>query len=78
MCWATAGMLIDVFSNDETLPMLQKSLRAQILALIGGSLLLTLLIALGCIRMLSSDIDQFQTLLDGPLAELQGPWPSCN
>ena len=34
--------------------MLQKSLRAQILALIGGSLLLTLLIALGCIRMLSS------------------------
>ncbi len=51
--------------------MLQKSLRAQILALIGGSLLLTLLIALGCIRMLSSDIDQFQTLLDGPLAELQ-------
>lgn len=51
--------------------MLQKSLRAQILALIGGSLLLTLLIALGCIRMLSSDIDQFQTLLDGP-------WPSCN
>jgi len=64
-------MLIDVFSNDETLPMLQKSLRAQILALIGGSLLLTLLIALGCIRMLSSDIDQFQTLLDGPLAELQ-------
>jgi len=64
-------MLIDVFSNDETLPMLQKSLRAQILALIGGSLLLTLLIALACIRLLSNNIDHFQTLLDGPLAEVQ-------
>ncbi len=51
--------------------MLQKSLRAQILALIGGSLLLTLLIALACIRMLSGNIDHFQKLLDGPLAELQ-------
>lgn len=37
--------------------MLQKSLRAQILALIGGSLLLTLLIALACIRLLSNNID---------------------
>jgi len=64
-------MLIDVFSNDETLPMLQKSLRAQILALIGGSLLLTLLIALACIRLLSNNIDHFQTLLDGPLTEVQ-------
>ncbi len=51
--------------------MLQKSLRAQILALIGGSLLLTLLIALACIRLLSNNIDHFQTLLDGPLAEVQ-------
>jgi len=64
-------MPIDVFSNAETLPMLQKSLRAQILALIGGSLLLTLLIALACIRLLSNNIDHFQTLLDGPLAEVQ-------
>jgi len=64
-------MLIYVFSNAETLPMLQKSLRAQILALIGGSLLLTLLIALACIRLLSNNIDHFQTLLDGPLAEVQ-------
>jgi len=64
-------MLIDVFSNDETLPMLQKSLRAQILALIGGSLLLTLLIALACIRLLSNNIDHFQALLDGPLAAVQ-------
>lgn len=47
--------------------MLQKSLRAQILALIGGSLLLTLLIALACIRLLSNNIDHFQALLDGPL-----------
>jgi len=60
-------MLIYVFSNAETLPMLQKSLRAQILALIGGSLLLTLLIALACIRLLSNNIDHFQALLDGPL-----------
>lgn len=64
-------MLIDVFSNDETLPMLQKSLRAQILALIGGSLLLTLLIALGCIRMsaaISTNSRRCST----------GPWLSCN
>ena len=51
--------------------MLQKSLRAQILALIGGSLLLTLLIALACIRLLSNNIDHFQALLDGPLAAVQ-------
>ena len=51
--------------------MLQKSLRAQILALIGGSLLLTLLIALACIRLLSSNIDHFRALLDGPLAAVQ-------
>jgi len=51
--------------------MFQKSLRAQILALIGGSLLLTVLIALACIRLLSSNIDNFQALLDGPLEELQ-------
>ena len=51
--------------------MLQKSLRAQILALIGGSLLLTLIVSLACIRLLGSNIDHFQVLLDGPLAERQ-------
>lgn len=49
--------------------MFQKSLRTQILMLIGGSLLLILLTALACIHFLNRNIDQFQQLLDGPLTE---------
>ncbi|MCW3148299.1 methyl-accepting chemotaxis protein [Stutzerimonas stutzeri] len=49
--------------------MLQKSLRAQILALIGGSLLLLLVIALLCIQQLSHHVEHFGELLDGPLNE---------
>ncbi|EIK51312.1 methyl-accepting chemotaxis protein [Stutzerimonas stutzeri TS44] len=51
--------------------MLKKSLRAQILALIGGSLLLLLVIALLCIQQLSRHVEHFGELLDGPLSESQ-------
>lgn len=46
---------------------LKKSLRAQLLALIGGSLLLTLIIALASFSFLSKDIAAFQQLLKGPV-----------
>ena len=46
---------------------LNKSLRAQLLALIGGSLLLTLIIALASFSFLSKDIAAFQQLLKGPV-----------
>jgi len=46
---------------------LQSSLRAQILALLGGSLLLILLIALACFSFLSGGIQAYRGLLDGPL-----------
>jgi len=46
---------------------LQKSLRAQILALLGGSLLATLLIALACFHFLSVGVQNYKGLIDGPL-----------
>ncbi len=50
---------------------LQSSLRAQILALLGGSLLLILLIALACFHFLSGGIQAYRGLLDGPLQHSQ-------
>ncbi len=47
--------------------MLQKSLRAQILALLGGSLALILVTALACFSFLSGGIQSYRGLLDGPL-----------
>ncbi|MGI4839438.1 MAG: methyl-accepting chemotaxis protein [Janthinobacterium lividum] len=44
-----------------------KSLRLQILALLGGSLVLVLLIALACFQFLSSNVHAYRGLLDGPL-----------
>jgi methyl-accepting chemotaxis protein len=46
---------------------LQKSLRAQILALLGGSLIAILLIALACFYFLSSGVQSYKGLIDGPL-----------
>jgi methyl-accepting chemotaxis protein len=46
---------------------LQKSLRAQILALLGGSLLAMLLIALASFHFLSDGIRNYRNLIDGPL-----------
>ncbi|MWV16575.1 HAMP domain-containing protein [Pseudomonas sp. L-22-4S-12] len=47
--------------------MLQKSLRAQILALLGGSLVLILITALACFSFLSGGIQAYRGLLDGPV-----------
>ena len=46
---------------------LQKSLRAQILALLSGSLVAMLLIALACFYLLSSGVQSYRQLIEGPL-----------
>jgi methyl-accepting chemotaxis protein len=46
---------------------LQKSLRAQILALLGGSLVAILLIALACFHFLSNGLHNYKGLIEGPL-----------
>ncbi|MBH2032878.1 MAG: methyl-accepting chemotaxis protein [Pseudomonadales bacterium] len=46
---------------------LQKSLRAQILALLSGSLLAMLLIALACFHFLSGGVQSYANLIEGPL-----------
>ena len=46
---------------------LQKSLRAQILALLGGSLCAMLLIALACFHFLSNGVQNYANLIKGPL-----------
>lgn len=48
---------------------LQKSLRAQILALLGGSLALILVTALICFSFLSKGMQDYRGLLEGPLEE---------
>ncbi|WHS59103.1 methyl-accepting chemotaxis protein [Pseudomonas sp. G2-4] len=50
---------------------LQKSLRAQILALLSGSLLAMLLIALASFHFLSSGVQSYRNLIDGPLRASQ-------
>nr|WP_314531822.1 methyl-accepting chemotaxis protein [uncultured Pseudomonas sp.] len=50
---------------------LQKSLRAQILALLSGSLLAMLLIALACFHFLSSGVQSYANLIEGPLRTSQ-------
>ena len=50
---------------------LQKSLRAQILALLGGSLFAMLLIALACFHFLSSGVQNYANLIEGPLRTSQ-------
>lgn len=46
---------------------MSKSLKLQILALLSGSLMLVLLIALACFQFLSSNVHAYRGLLDGPL-----------
>lgn len=50
---------------------LQKSLRAQILALLSGSLLAVLLIALACFQLLSNGVQNYRQLIEGPLHSSQ-------
>ena len=51
--------------------MLRKSLRVQILSLLGGSLVAMLLIALVCFQFLSSSVRGYAELVDGPLRASQ-------
>ncbi|ROL75408.1 methyl-accepting chemotaxis protein [Pseudomonas vranovensis] len=51
--------------------MLRKSLRVQILALLGGSLAAILLIALVCFQLLSSSVRGYGQLIEGPLQASQ-------
>jgi methyl-accepting chemotaxis protein len=46
---------------------MSKSLKLQILALLSGSLVLVLLIALACFHFLSSNVHAYRGLLEGPL-----------
>ncbi|APC17957.1 methyl-accepting chemotaxis protein [Pseudomonas frederiksbergensis] len=50
---------------------LQKSLRTQILALLSGSLIAMLLIALACFHFLSSGVQNYRSLIEGPLRTSQ-------
>jgi methyl-accepting chemotaxis protein len=50
---------------------MSKSLRLQILALLSGSLVLVLLIALACFQFLSSNVHAYRGLLEGPLQASQ-------
>jgi methyl-accepting chemotaxis protein len=52
-------------------PMLKKSLRAQLLALIAGSLVLTVLIALACFTYLSKSVGAYRDLVSGPLYAIE-------
>lgn len=55
------------FTLRGTPMFLQTSLRAQILALLGGSLALILVTALACFSFLSNGMQAYQGLLAGPL-----------
>ncbi|MFJ3523057.1 methyl-accepting chemotaxis protein [Pseudomonas sp. NPDC090203] len=50
---------------------MSKSLKLQILALLSGSLVLVLLIALACFQFLSSNVQAYRGLLEGPLRASQ-------
>ncbi|MFL1564971.1 methyl-accepting chemotaxis protein [Pseudomonas sp. O64] len=50
---------------------LRTSLRAQILSLLGGSLLAILLIALACFNFLSNGVQSYRSLIEGPLLTSQ-------
>ncbi len=50
---------------------MSKSLRLQILGLLGGSLVLVLIIALACFNFLSDNVQAYRSLLDGPVRASQ-------
>ncbi|KPB78809.1 Methyl-accepting chemotaxis protein [Pseudomonas syringae pv. maculicola] len=51
--------------------MMSKSLRLQILGLLGGSLVLVLIIALACFNFLSGNVQSYRSLLEGPVRASQ-------
>jgi|GEM_PF-3395441 len=58
-------------SLSSRLMLMSKSLRFQMLALLSASLVLLLLIALACFSFLSSNVQAYRGLLDGPLQASQ-------
>ncbi|EPM94180.1 methyl-accepting chemotaxis protein, partial [Pseudomonas syringae pv. actinidiae ICMP 18804] len=50
---------------------MSKSLRLQILGLLGGSLVLVLIIALACFNFLSGNVQSYRSLLEGPVRASQ-------
>ncbi|WP_122317035.1 methyl-accepting chemotaxis protein [Pseudomonas cichorii] len=50
---------------------MSKSLRLQILGLLGGSLALVLVIALSCFNFLSDNVQSYRSLLEGPIRASQ-------
>ncbi|WP_214350912.1 methyl-accepting chemotaxis protein [Pseudomonas congelans] len=50
---------------------MSKSLRLQILGLLGGSLALVLVIALACFNFLSDNVQAYRSLIDGPVRASQ-------
>ncbi len=52
---------------------MSKSLRLQILGLLGGSLALVLVIALACFNFLSDNVQAYRSLIDGPVVMRLSP-----
>ncbi|RMP64807.1 Methyl-accepting chemotaxis protein, partial [Pseudomonas syringae pv. berberidis] len=50
---------------------MSKSLRLQILGLLGGSLVLVLIIALACFNFLSGNVQSYRSLIEGPVRASQ-------
>ncbi len=48
---------------------IQGSLRAQLLALLGGSILLLVIISLFCFRLLAQGVEDYQSLVNSTLQE---------
>ncbi len=75
LCFESTGRfgVYAPFFGFEAFPMnfLRTSLRAQILSLLGGSLLAMLLIALACFNFLSNGVQSYRSLLEGPLLTSQ-------
>lgn len=67
----TAFIFFPDIEASSIMNFLRKSLRAQILSLLGGSLLAMLLIALACFHFLSASVQSYRSLLDGPLQTSQ-------
>ncbi|KPB60412.1 Methyl-accepting chemotaxis protein [Pseudomonas amygdali pv. myricae] len=56
---------------SQEIIMMSKSLRLQILGLLGGSLVLVLIIALACFNFLSGNVQSYRSLLEGPVRASQ-------
>jgi methyl-accepting chemotaxis protein len=71
MCEQTFGPFPKLAVLPDEIFHMSKSLKLQILALLSGSLVLVLLIALACFQFLSSNVQAYRGLLEGPLRASQ-------